>query len=214
MSACAPLYEALMRHRQTEQVSLHMPGHKGRAGCLAPLGKLPIFDVTELPSTGSLFDAEGPTLLAEQAAAKAFGTAGTFFSAGGCTLCIQAMLRLAAPLGGTVVMGRTVHRSAVHAMALLGITPIWVWPRQDAGPGLAGRIQADDVAKTLQKHPDAKAVYLTTPDYYGVMSDLNAICAAAQQYHVPVIVDNAHGAHLFFLDRNLHPLSQGAAMVR
>ena len=60
MSACAPLYEALMRHRQTEQVSLHMPGHKGRAGCLAPLGKLPIFDVTELPSTGSLFDAEGP----------------------------------------------------------------------------------------------------------------------------------------------------------
>ena len=69
MSACAPLYEALMRHRQTEQVSLHMPGHKGRAGCLAPLGKLPIFDVTELPSTGSLFDAEGPTLLAEQAAA-------------------------------------------------------------------------------------------------------------------------------------------------
>lgn len=79
MSACAPLYEALMRHRQTEQVSLHMPGHKGRAGCLAPLGKLPIFDVTELPSTGSLFDAEGPTLLAEQAAAKAFGTAGTFF---------------------------------------------------------------------------------------------------------------------------------------
>ena len=212
MSACAPLYEALMRHRQTEQVSLHMPGHKGRAGCLAPLGKLPIFDVTELPSTGSLFDAEGPTLLAEQAAAKAFGTAGTFFSAGGCTLCIQAMLRLAAPLGGTVVMGRTVHRSAVHAMALLGITPIWVWPRQDAGPGLAGRIQADDVAKALQKHPDAKAVYLTTPDYYGVMSDLNAICAAAQQYNVPVIVDNAHGAHLFFLDRKLHPLSQGAAM--
>lgn len=109
-------------------------------------------------------------------------------------------------------MGRTVHRSAVHAMALLGITPIWVWPRQDAGPGLAGRIQADDVAKALQKHPDAKAVYLTTPDYYGVMSDLNAICAAAQQYNVPVIVDNAHGAHLFFLDRKLHPLSQGAAM--
>lgn len=201
-----------MRHRQTEQVSLHMPGHKGRADCLAPLGEMPCFDVTELPSTGSLFDAEGPTLLAEQAAAKAFGTAGTFFSAGGCTLCIQAMLRLAAPLGGEVILGRTVHRSAVNAMALLGITPVWVWPRQNAGPGLAGRIQVDDVAKALQTHPDAKAIYLTTPDYYGVMSDLNAICTVARNYHVPVIVDNAHGAHLFFLDRRLHPLSQGAAM--
>lgn len=189
-----------------------MPGHKGQADCLSPLGEAPQFDVTELPSTGSLFDAEGPTLLAEQAAAKAFGTAGTFFSAGGCTLCIQAMLRLAAPLGGEVIMGRTVHRAAVNAIALLGITPVWVWPRQNAGPGLAGRIQADDVAKALQTHPDAKAVYLTTPDYYGVMSDLNAICAVARNYNVPVIVDNAHGAHLFFLDRGLHPLSQGAAM--
>lgn len=155
-----------MRHRQTEQVSLHMPGHKGRAGCLAPLGKLPIFDVTELPSTGSLFDAEGPTLLAEQAAAKAFGTAGTFFSAGGCTLCIQAMLRLAAPLGGTVVMGRTVHRSAVHAMALLGITPIWVWPRQDAGPGLARENPGGRCGKSVAKTPGRKGCL---PHYAGLL---------------------------------------------
>lgn len=212
MEIHAPLYEALLRHRQTEKASLHMPGHKGRAGCLAPLGKVPGFDVTELPSTGSLFDAEGPTLLAERAAAKAFGAKGTFFSAGGCTLCIQAMLRLAAPSGGKVVMGRTVHRSAVNALALLGLTPVWVWPRQDAGPGLAGRIHAQDVADALQKHPDAKAVYLTSPDYYGVMSDLKAICAGVQTYRIPVIVDNAHGAHLSFLDHKLHPLSQGAAM--
>lgn len=207
-----PLYRALIQHRKTEQASLHMPGHKGKADCLAPLAGILGFDVTELPSTGSLFDAEGPTLLAEEAATKAFKTAGTFFSAGGCTLCIQAMLRLIAPSGGKIIMDRVVHRSAANAMALLNLTPIWVWPRQDAGPGLAGRIHAQDVADALQKNPDARAVYLTSPDYYGVMSDLHAICAQATKYQVPVIVDSAHGAHLFFLDRGLHPLSQGAAM--
>lgn len=212
MEIYAPLYEALTQHRAAEQASLHMPGHKGRADCLAPLADILGLDVTELPSTGSLFDAEGPTLLAEQAAARAFGSLGAFFSAGGCTLCIQAMLRLAAPSGGKIVMGRVIHRSAVNAMALLGLTPVWVWNRQDAGPGLAGRIDARDVADALNRHPDAKAVYLTSPDYYGVLSDLRAICAQAQKYHIPVIVDNAHGAHLFFLNPALHPLSQGAAM--
>lgn len=210
--ACAPLYEALLRHRLAERTSLHMPGHKGTAGCLAPLGGAAGFDVTELPSTGSLYDAEGATLLAEEAAAKAFGAAGTFFSAGGCSLCIQAMLRLAAPAGGKVIMGRTIHRSAINAMALLDLIPVWVWNRQDAGPGLAGRISAQDVARALREHPDAKAVYLTSPDYYGVMSDLRAICAEADKYRVPVLVDNAHGAHLSFLSHGLHPLDQGAAM--
>lgn len=208
----APLYEALMQHKGAEKTSLHMPGHKGRSDCLAPLAGVLGLDVTELPATGSLFDAEGPTLLAEQEAARAFQSSGTFFSAGGCTLCIQAMLRLAAPSGGKILAGRIVHRSAVNAMALLGLTPIWVWPRQDAGPGLAGRISAQDVAAELQAHPDARAVYLTTPDYYGVMSDLRAICAEAAKYRVPVLVDNAHGAHLFFLNPAFHPLTQGAAM--
>lgn len=212
MAIYAPLYEALAQHTKAEKTSLHMPGHKGRADCLAPLAGMLGLDVTELPSTGSLFDAEGPTLLAEQAATRAFGSKGTFFSAGGCTLCIQAMLRLVAPSGGKIVMGRVIHRSAVNAMALLGLTPIWVWPRQEAGSGLAGRIDARDVADALNRHPDAKAVYLTSPDYYGVLSDLRAICAEAETYHIPVIVDNAHGAHLFFLDPALHPLGQGAAM--
>lgn len=212
MSIHAPLYKALVQHRQTELTSMHMPGHKGRADCLAPLGEMLGFDVTELPGTGSLFDAEGPTLLAEQAATRAFGSAGTFFSAGGCTLCIQAMLRLAAPSGGKIIMGRTIHRSAIHAMALLDLTPIWVWNRQDAGRGLAGRIAPQDVAAALRENPDAKAVYLTSPDYYGVMSDLRGICEQARSYGVPVLVDSAHGAHLRFLDHSLHPLAQGAAM--
>lgn len=212
MGINAPLYEALVRHRRTERTSMHMPGHKGHAACLAPLGEMLGFDVTELPGTGSLFDAEGPTLLAEQAATRAFGAAGTFFSAGGCTLCIQAMLRLAAPSGGKIIMGRTIHRSAIHAMALLDLTPVWVWNRQDAGPGLAGRISPQDVAAALRENPDAKAVYLTSPDYYGVMSDLRGVCEQARQYGVPVLVDSAHGAHLRFLNRSLHPLAQGAAM--
>jgi len=207
-----PLFDAVMRHLETQRVSFHVPGHKNAAQCLRPLADAMKFDLTELPDLGSLFDAQGPTAEAERLAAELFSVPASLMSAGGCTLCVQAMLRLAAPQGGKVVCGRVVHRSAVNAMALLGIEPVWVMPDQSAGDAFTGRISADAVARALKAHPDAKAVYVTTPDYFGVISSISAIAAAAARYHVPVIVDNAHGAHLRFLGEGLSPLERGAAM--
>lgn len=204
-----PLYTALLEHQQKNRASFHTPGHKNAANSL-PADLLSL-DFTELPDTDSLFEADGAILKAEQRAAELFGAARTLFSAGGCTLCLQAMLFLAAPRGGTVLFDRVLHRSVVHTMALLNITPIWLLPRPNAGRGLPGRIESADVLTALQKHPDAKAVFLTSPDYYGVLADISAISAVCREKRVPLLVDNAHGTHLAFLKENRHPLFLGAS---
>ena len=210
MQSHTPLYDALLHHRALNRASFHTPGHKSHWAALDELLQL---DFTELPDTDSLYEADGPILQAEQHAASVLGAKRTLFSAGGCTLCIQAMLRLAT-MGGKrkIIASRVLHRSAVHTMALLDLEPIWLLPRQDAGPGLPGRIHPADVAKALEDHPDAAAVYLTSPDYYGVLSPIKEIADQCQRYNVPLLVDNAHGAHLGFTSQP-HPLQQGAAMT-
>ena len=206
-----PLYTALTDYQKKKYASFHTPGHKNTISFL----KYNLYDLdfTELPDTDSLFEAEGCILKAEQAAAKAFSTLLCVLSAGGCTMCIQGMLRLAAPSGGKLVCGRIIHRSAVNTMALLGIDPIWVMPEPNAGEGLAGRITPEGVRRALEKNPEAKGVYLTSPDYYGVICDIQGIACVCKEYGVPLLVDNAHGAHLGYLSENLHPIHLGASMA-
>ena len=192
-----PLYTALLQHKALNRASFHTPGHKNNSFSL-PQDLLSL-DFTELPDTDSLFEADGPILEAEQLAAKLFGAARTCISAGGCTLCIQAMFRLAAPNGGTVVCSRVVHRSAVNTMALLDLQPVWAMPA--------------DLISTIEKHTDAKAVYVTSPNYYGELLDIPAIAATCKKWNIPLLVDNAHGTHLMFTQPKLHPLALGASMT-
>lgn len=206
-----PLYTALVNYQKKKYASFHTPGHKNTKSLLKY--NLYELDYTELPETDSLFEAERCILKAEQAAAKAFSTLLCVLSAGGCTMCIQGMLRLAAPTGGKLICGRVIHRSAVNTMALLGIDPVWVMPEPDAGEGLAGRITPEGVRKVLEKAPEAKGVYLTSPDYYGVICDIQGISSVCKEYKVPLLVDNAHGAHLGYLSENLHPIHLGASMA-
>ena len=207
----APLYDALTAHRRLGRASFHTPGHKCCPTAL-PQDLLSL-DYTELPDTDSLYEAEGAIREAEEQAARLFGVTRTLFSSGGCTLCIQAMLRLAVPEGGKVITGRILHRSAVNAMALLDLRPVWVLPENDAGPGLPGRIRPEDIRSALARHPDASAVYLTSPNYYGVLCDIPAIARICREFGVPLLVDNAHGAHLRFTSRDLHPASLGASIT-
>ncbi len=202
-----PLYTALQNYLKKDRISFHTPGHQGR---FFPRD-LYDMDLTELPDTDSLFEASGPIAEAEKQARELFHSRATFFSAGGCTLCIQAMFRLAAPQGGKVISSRVIHRSAVNTMALLGIEPVWVLPRPDAGPCLAGRLHPEDVQRALQENRDARAVYVTSPDYYGVLSDISGIARVCHEYGVPLMIDNAHGTHLALLGR--HPLALGADMT-
>lgn len=192
-----PLYSALIRHREKNRSSFHTPGHKNNAEALPQ--DLFSLDFTELPDTDSLFEADGPILEAELLASKLFGAARTCISAGGCTLCIQAMFRLAAPNGGTVICSRTVHRAAVNAMALLDLQPVWS--------------MLEELISVIARHPEAKAVYVTSPSYYGQLLDIPAIAQACRERDIPLLVDNAHGAHLMFTEPKLHPLALGASMT-
>lgn len=211
MNPSAPLYHALLEHLRQAPASFHTPGHKNLAPLFAHDPAL--LDLTELPDTDSLFEAGGVILQAEQQAAQVLGVPRTLFSAGGCTLCIQAMLRLASAGGKTkVVAGRVLHRSAVNTMALLGLEPVWVMPCPDAGPGLPGRVHPDDVRRALAQNPDAACVYLTSPDYFGTLTDIAGVAKACQDYHTPLLVDHAHGAHLFFTSAP-HAITQGASMT-
>ena len=195
----APLYQALQEHRAKQRASFHTPGHKNSP--LALPDGLYALDFTELPDTDSLFEASGAIREAELAAARLFGARRTLISAGGCSLCIQAMLRLALPQGGQAVCGRVVHRSAVNAMALLDLEPVWA-PNSTAG-----------ILKKLEQTPQAGAVYVTSPSYYGQLMDLPALAEACKRRGIPLLVDNAHGAHLAFTEPRLHPLQLGASMT-
>ncbi len=205
----SPLFDAVTAHNKKKKVSMHMPAHKG---VFPPLGSMQNFDITEIPDTGSLFDGEGATAEAERRAADLFGTKASFMSAGGCTLCIQAMLRAALPHGGKLICGRVIHRSAINTISLLGLSPVWILPDKSAGELFSGRITPESVRAALKENPEARAVYITSPDYFGVISDIEGIAKVTREYGVPLLVDCAHGAHLKFLEKDISPLALGASM--
>lgn len=205
----APLWEAVRSYALEGTARFHTPGHSGRAGSALPsafAGMLPC-DQTEIPGLDSLYEADGPIAQAEAAAAALYGASRTLFSAGGCTLAIQTMLSLALREGDPVAMDRRSHRSAIHACVLLDARPRWLYPGGD------GRISPASVENLLRVQPDIRAVYITSPDYYGRLCDIPAIAAVCRRRQVPLLVDNAHGSHLAFLRPDLHPLRLGADMT-
>lgn len=205
------LIQALVKYRSKGMISFHTPGHKNNGDFLR-FGS-PDFDYTELQGLDSLFSANSCIAETERRLADLIGSRRAIISAGGCTSLVQAMLRLALGSKGKLISSRIIHASAVNAMALLDITPVWVLPRRDAGPFLPGRVHASDIELALKNNPDAQAVYLTSPDYYGVMSDIGAISDICGKHGVPLLVDCAHGAHLVFVDKAYAPSCLGASMT-
>lgn len=204
------LSKVLKEYKGLKRSSFHTPGHKNNCNFL---NELLSFDFTELDYTDSLFEANGAILKAEEYASKVFGSIRTLFSAGGCTLCIQAMLRLVGKSGGKVICSRVLHKSAINAMALLNLKPIFIEQDKDLKTGFLNPVKPMDVEVALKTNEDVNVVYLTSPDYFGVLSDVKKISKICKSYNVPLIVDNAHGSHLAFLEENLHPLHFGADMT-
>lgn len=214
MTDNTPLKRALDEYIRQDYARLHMPGHKGAS--ISPLGKLMAYDVTEVEGTDSLFEDDGPLKELEEIFTRLYDTKGTVMSAGGSTLCIQAMLRMVAKKEGRILAGRNIHAAAVNAMALLGLEPVWVYPNRKQEERLIGEISPDAIRSVLEKEKQAGtldslcAVYVTSPDYFGVMSDIRSIAQIAHEYGLPLLVDNAHGAHLHFLKEEYHPMQLGA----
>ncbi len=214
MTDNTPLKRALDEYIRQDYARLHMPGHKGSS--ISPFGELMAYDVTEVEGTDSLFEDDGPLKELEEIFTRLYDTKGTVMSAGGSTLCIQAMLRMVAKKEGRILAGRNIHAAAVNAMALLGLEPVWVYPNRKQEERLIGEISPDAIRSVLEKEKQAGtldslcAVYVTSPDYFGVMSDIRSIAQIAHEYGLPLLVDNAHGAHLHFLKEEYHPMQLGA----
>ena len=208
--AHTPMLSGVEAYLARQTARFHMPGHRGRLP--APLAQAAPYDITEVAGVDSLYESAGIIRQTEDAYRDLYGTDASFLSVGGSTLCIQAMLALALnPHTQTnkILCGRGVHTAAVNAMALLGWQPVWVYPTQ-AVDGLMGAIEPQTVAQALAQNPDVGAVYITSPNYYGVLCDVAGIAAVCRQYQIPLLVDNAHGAHLKFLPQSLHPMDLGA----
>lgn len=214
MTDNTPLKRALDEYIRQDYARLHMPGHKGAS--ISPFGELMAYDVTEVEGTDSLFEDDGPLKELEEIFTRLYDTKGTVMSAGGSTLCIQAMLRMVAKKEGRILAGRNIHAAAVNAMALLGLEPVWVYPNRKQEERLIGEISPDAIRNVLEKEKQAGtldslcAIYVTSPDYFGVMSDIRSIAQIAHEYGLPLLVDNAHGAHLHFLKEEYHPMQLGA----
>lgn len=200
-----PIYDFLCSYADSGTLRCHMPGHKGRGA--SPAAGL---DITEISGADSLFEADGIIRESERNMSRLYGTADTFYSAAGSTLCIQAMLAAMKSEGRKVIAVRNVHRAFLNAAALLGLDVSWIMPDYTDGI-LSGNVSLDAVEEKLRENENA-CVYLTSPDYTGRMADIAGISAICRRYGAPLLVDNAHGAHLHFLPESRHPIALGADM--
>lgn len=202
-----PVADFVQRYAKAGTARLHMPGHKGR--CF--LGCEP-WDITEIHGADALYEAEGILAESEQNATALFGSQRTCYSTEGSSQCIRAMLYLAVAASGshTVVAARNVHRAFVSAAALLDLEIRWLWPEESRS--LCGcPISPAQLEETLHSLPEPPAaVYLTSPDYLGGMAEIPALAQVCHQHGTLLLVDNAHGAYLRFLQPSLHPLDLGA----
>ncbi len=212
----APIWDFLESRRRAGAHRFHMPGHKGIPG---PLG-CEAWDVTEIPGADSLYEASGIIAESEANAAALFGSGATFYSTEGSSQCIKAMLFLALqnrPAGTPPVIAaaRNVHKSFVHAAALLGFEPLWLWPEEGESASLcACPVTAEGLERALSTldAPPA-AVYVTSPDYLGNLQDVPALAEVCRRRGTLLLADNAHGAYLRFLEPSLHPLDLGADLA-
>jgi arginine/lysine/ornithine decarboxylase len=207
-----PLYSALIKEAEKKTLRMHMPGHKGRP--VETFGFSDIFEIdfTELSATGNLYEGIPPISDAEELMAKAAAAKDCFFLTGGATQGIMAAMAAACPPGSCVIIDRASHRSVWSAMVHLDLRPEYIFAEKLAPYGIAAPITAEEVESLLKKTPDASAVVITSPSYYGVLSDISKISKITRKYGVPLIVDEAHGAHLPFIHGCRGAVAQGASL--
>lgn len=199
-AARAPLYEALERHANRNGKPFHVPGHKQRAawndeGANARFASILPIDLTELSDTDDLHHPEGVIAEAQALAADCFGAEETCFLVGGSTAGNLAMILAVCQPGDLVLAQRNSHKSIIHGLMLAGARAVFLQPEPEEASGLAVTPSAQTIVRAMERHPEAKALLLTNPNYYGLSVDLSAIAALAHERGLPVLVDEAHGPH-------------------
>ncbi len=216
--AKAPIYEALEAFRGERIVPFDVPGHKrgqGNPELTKLLGKQCVgIDVNSMKALDNLCHPVSVIREAEELAADAFGAAHAFLMVGGTTSSVQSMVLSVCKKGDKIILPRNVHRSVINALVLCGATPIYVNPDMDRRLGIALGMRLSQVERTVLEHPDAVAVLVNNPTYYGICSDLKRIVELAHGHGMKVLVDEAHGTHFYFgEDMPLSAMAAGADMA-
>ena len=198
----APIYEALQRFREMRVVPFDVPGHKhgrGNTELSAFLGeKCVSIDVNSMKPLDNLCHPVSVIKEAELLAADAFGAAYAFLMVGGTTSSVQSMVLSTCKRGDKIILPRNVHRSVINALVLCGAVPVYVNPGVDRKLGISLGMQREQVARAIAENPDAVAVLINNPTYYGICSDLRAIVKMAHDANMLCLVDEAHGTHFYF----------------
>ena len=198
----APIYEALERFRQMRVVPFDVPGHKrgrGNPELTAFLGQQCVgVDVNSMKPLDNLCHPVSVIREAEELAADAFGAAHAFLMVGGTTSSVQSMVLTACKRGDEIILPRNVHRSVLNALVLCGAVPVYVNPEVDKRLGISLGMKREQVEKAIKEHPNAVAVLVNNPTYYGICSDLRAIVKMAHDAGMLCLADEAHGTHFYF----------------
>ncbi|TCS77951.1 aminotransferase class I/II-fold pyridoxal phosphate-dependent enzyme [Tepidibacillus fermentans] len=196
------LFEQLQLHHQKRPISFHVPGHKMGKG-FDPLGReffqdILQIDLTEVSGLDDLHQPESVILDSEKRAARVFKAKATFFLVNGSTAGNLAMILATCKPGDKIIVQRNVHKSVIHGLILAKTIPIYVQPEYIPSLGIWGSVSLETIEKALMDHPEAKAVLLTNPNYYGIGVDLTEIARLVHRYRIPLLIDEAHGAHFGF----------------
>lgn len=198
----APIYSALERFRKKRVVPFDVPGHKrgrGNPELVDLLGdKCVGIDVNSMKPLDNLCHPVSVIKEAEELAADAFGAAHAFLMVGGTTSSVQSMVLASCKAGDKIILPRNVHKSVINAMVLCGAVPVYIDPKVDTSLGIPLGMELLDVRKAIEAHPDAAAVFVNNPTYYGVCSDIRGIVKLAHEKNMVVLADEAHGTHLYF----------------
>lgn len=214
----APIMEALNKYKKMRVVPFDVPGHKrgrGNEELTAFLGENCMsLDVNSMKPLDNLIHPVSVIREAEELAADAFGAKHAFFMVNGTTSAVQAMVMTACKAGEKIIMPRNVHRSAINALIISGAIPVYVNPGSNKELGIPLGMAVEDVKQAINEHPDAKAILINNPTYYGICSNMKEITALAHRHGMLVLVDEAHGTHFYFSDElPASAMSVGADMA-
>lgn len=214
----APIYEALQTFRHMRVVPFDVPGHKhgrGNPELTAFLGEQCVsIDVNSMKPLDNLCHPVSVIHEAELLAADAFGASHAFLMVGGTTSAVQSMVLSVCKRGDKIILPRNVHRSVINALVLCGAIPVYVNPEVNCHLGISLGMRRGQVAKAISENPDAVAVLVNNPTYYGICSDLRAIVKMAHEAGMYCLADEAHGTHFYFgEDMPVSAMEAGADMA-
>lgn len=211
------LYQYLNEYGQSDHAAFHMPGHKRQRRMLDSNGQpmeLPWqLDITEIDGFDNLHHAEGILKESMDLAASFYGSERTLYSINGSTAGILSAIFAVTKPGDTILMARNCHKSVYHGVFLRELVPLYVYPQIDQDTGIACGYSPEDIKEMLISHPEIRAVVITSPTYEGVISDIAAIADIVHGYQIPLVVDEAHGAHLTMKSSKCVEFPESATML-